>query len=55
MQELLKRRVITVTGMLLPSYAHDHRALERTLTAFGTRSRSSSTRTALTISIDTSS
>ncbi len=35
MQELLKQRVITVTGMMLPSSAHDDRALSETLTAFG--------------------
>ena len=35
MLELLKQRVITVTGMMLPSYAHTNETLERTLTAFG--------------------
>jgi glutamate-1-semialdehyde aminotransferase/predicted aldo/keto reductase-like oxidoreductase len=36
MQELLKERVITVNGMMLPSYAHDDQALRQTLAAFGT-------------------
>jgi glutamate-1-semialdehyde aminotransferase/predicted aldo/keto reductase-like oxidoreductase len=34
MQELLKERIITVTGMMLPSYAHDDEALQRTIAAF---------------------
>lgn len=34
-QELLKQRVITVTGMMLPSYAHDDDTLQRTISAFG--------------------
>lgn len=34
MQELLKQRIITVTGMMLPSYAHDDDALQQTIAAF---------------------
>jgi glutamate-1-semialdehyde aminotransferase/predicted aldo/keto reductase-like oxidoreductase len=34
MQELLKERVITVTGMMLPSYAHGEETLRRTIAAF---------------------
>jgi hypothetical protein len=33
MQELLKRGVITVTGMMLPSYAHDDDVMQETLRA----------------------
>jgi glutamate-1-semialdehyde 2,1-aminomutase len=36
MQELLKERIITVTGMMLPSYAHDDDALKRTINGFET-------------------
>jgi glutamate-1-semialdehyde 2,1-aminomutase len=35
MQELLKGGVITVTGVMLPSYAHDEPVLRRTLEAIG--------------------
>ena len=35
MQELLKAGVITVTGVMLPSYAHDDEVLTQTLTAIG--------------------
>lgn len=35
MQELLKERVITVTGMMLPSYAHNDHTLRQTIDAFG--------------------
>lgn len=35
MQELLKQRIITVSGMMLPSYAHDQDTLRRTIEAFG--------------------
>jgi glutamate-1-semialdehyde aminotransferase len=35
MQELLKQRIITVTGMMLPSYAHNGETLRRTVDAFG--------------------
>ena len=35
MQELLKEGVITVTGIMLPSYAHDAEALRQTLSAIG--------------------
>ncbi len=35
MQELLKEGVITVTGVMLPSYAHDSAILARTLEAVG--------------------
>jgi glutamate-1-semialdehyde 2,1-aminomutase len=35
MQELLKEGVITVTGVMLPSYAHDAAVLARTLGAVG--------------------
>jgi glutamate-1-semialdehyde aminotransferase len=35
MQELLKGGVITVTGVMLPSYAHDEPVLRRTLDAIG--------------------
>jgi glutamate-1-semialdehyde 2,1-aminomutase len=35
MQELLKEGVITVTGVMLPSYAHDTLVLARTLEAIG--------------------
>lgn len=34
MQELVKQRVLTVTGMLAPSYAHDDATLQTTVTAF---------------------
>jgi hypothetical protein len=34
MQELLKERVITATGMMLPSYAHDDHTLSQTIAAF---------------------
>jgi glutamate-1-semialdehyde aminotransferase len=34
MQELLKERIITLSGMMLPSYAHDDEALQRTIRAF---------------------
>lgn len=36
MQELLKEGVITVTGVMLPSYSHDPVVLHRTLEAIGT-------------------
>jgi glutamate-1-semialdehyde 2,1-aminomutase len=36
MQELLKEGVITVTGMMLPSYAHDDAVLDQTLCAIAT-------------------
>jgi hypothetical protein len=35
MQELLKQRIVTVTGMMLPSYAHNDETLHRTVDAFG--------------------
>ncbi|MFL6446247.1 MAG: aminotransferase class III-fold pyridoxal phosphate-dependent enzyme [Bryobacteraceae bacterium] len=35
MQELLKQRIVTVTGMMLPSYAHNEDTLQKTLSAFG--------------------
>jgi hypothetical protein len=35
MQELLKGGVITVTGVMLPSYAHDGVIMRRTLEAIG--------------------
>jgi len=34
MQELLKQRIVTVTGMMLPSAAHDEEALAQTLAGF---------------------
>ena len=34
MQELLKQRIVTVTGMVLPSAAHDDGALTETLAGF---------------------
>jgi glutamate-1-semialdehyde 2,1-aminomutase len=34
-QELLKERIVTVSGMLLPSYAHDARTLAATIAGFG--------------------
>jgi glutamate-1-semialdehyde aminotransferase len=34
-QELLKAGIITVTGIMLPSYAHDREVLSRTLSAVG--------------------
>ena len=33
-RKLLKERVITVTGMMLPSYAHNSETLEQTIAAF---------------------
>jgi hypothetical protein len=35
MQELLKEGVITVTGIMLPSYAHDTVVMRQTLEAVG--------------------
>jgi len=35
MQELLRQGLFTVSGMMLPSYAHDGEALERALAAYG--------------------
>jgi hypothetical protein len=35
MQELLKQRIVTVTGMMLPSVAHDDEALAQTVSGFG--------------------
>jgi hypothetical protein len=34
MQEFLKERIVTVTCMMLPSYAHDDDARQRTVAAF---------------------